>query len=611
MPVKTQRPRRQRGSRRQNLRVQLAQLEESQLLRQVIDEEPAYIFRHTLTQESAYDSLLKNQRREIHRAVGEAYEQVYADRCMDEFAAILARHYAEAGDDSKTLEYATHAGNVAARVYANTEAIAFYTQALEIARQREHDTAQLIALGTQLGRVYELAEDYPHAIELYRDSYALGQARGDRKIELDALMLQATAFAVGLGTVRNLRQATEISMQALELAQELDDRKALARIYWNLLLSNRFGNEGPEKAIEYGEKSLELARGLGMTEQVALTLKDLTIAYVVAGKLEYAKARRPEIIQLWRQLNNKPMLAEAMGGASQSFFSEGRLDDAQQMGEEAYAINQSISNRYGLCITGSFLWYVFRERGELQHAISLAEQAIAIAEELDFVGGPAWGALVELAATYVRLGDLDRARELAQRALATVTPDAPSDPLFPAAVLASVALHEGKLTAAEEWLAPYPWGSFDKYFRMNPGGITDHINVFIELALAQKNPDRALKIADEAIDSMRGMGILIQLPSLAHLKAKALSMLGRAEEAYALLEVARKQAEDMQSRYQLLPILLTLMEMNARSNERSNAAQSERRGEARRIVQFIFEHTPSDLRESFVALPEIQRVLAE
>lgn len=594
-----------------NLGAQLERLENTQLVRQVVEAEPAYIFRHTLTQESAYDSLLKNQRREIHRAVGQAYEQVYADRCMDEFAAILARHYTEAGDDSKTLEYATHAGNVAARVYANTEAIAFYTQALKIAQQREHDTTQLITLCTQLGRVHELAEDYPHAIEVYRDMHALGKKRGDSKIELEALMLQATAYAVGVGGVRNLRQATDISMQALDLAKEIDDRKALARIYWNLLLSDRFGNEGPEKAIEYGEKSLELARALGMTEQIALSLKDLSVAYVVAGKIEQAKASRPEIIQLWRQLNNKPMLAEAMGGASQSFYSEGRLNDASSIAEEAYTLNQSIGNRYGLCITGSFLWYVYRERGELQRAIALAEQAIAIAGELNFVGGPAWGALVELAATFVRLGDLDRARELAQRALATVTSDAPSDPIFPAAVLASVALHEGQLKAAEEWLAPYPWGSFDKYFRMNPGGITDHINVFIELALAQKNPDRALKIADEAIDSMRRMGILILLPSLGHLKAKALGMLGRAEEAYALLEVARKQAEAMQSRYQLLPILVTLIEMNARSNERSNAAQAERRGEARRIVQFISEHTPSDLRESFVALPEIQRVLAE
>jgi hypothetical protein len=43
-----------------NLQTQLAQLETAQLVHHLADEEPAYIFRHTLTQESAYDSLLKN-----------------------------------------------------------------------------------------------------------------------------------------------------------------------------------------------------------------------------------------------------------------------------------------------------------------------------------------------------------------------------------------------------------------------------------------------------------------------------------------------------------------------------------------------------------------------
>jgi predicted ATPase len=136
-----------------NLQTQLAQLETAQLVHHLAEEEPAYVFRHTLTQESAYDSLLKNQRREIHRTVAHAYEKIYADRCMDEFAAVLARHYAEAGDDEQALVYSTHAGDVAARIYANTEAIAFYTQALDIAKQRADNTAQLIYLYTRLEQI--------------------------------------------------------------------------------------------------------------------------------------------------------------------------------------------------------------------------------------------------------------------------------------------------------------------------------------------------------------------------------------------------------------------------------------------------------------------------
>ena len=104
---------------------------------------------------------------------------------------------------------------------------------------------------------------------------------------------------------------------------------------------NRFANEGAFKAVEYGEKSLAIARELGMTEQIALTLKDLNVTYVVVGKSELAMASVPEVIALWRQLNNIPMLAEVLGGSSQSFFAQGKLDESIQMGEESY-LPQSI-----------------------------------------------------------------------------------------------------------------------------------------------------------------------------------------------------------------------------------------------------------------------------
>lgn len=589
-----------------NLIAQLEQLENTQLVRHLTEEEPAYIFRHTLTQETAYDALLKNQRRVIHRAVAQAYEKVYADRCMDEFAAILARHYSEAGDEAQALVYSAHAGDVAARIYANTEAIAFYTQALNLAKKQTNNSSQLLSLYKCLGRVHELAENYPHALELYREIQALGQARGSRTLELEALMLQTTAHAVGTGGVRDLSKAQEISAQALALAEELDDRKAQARIYWNLLLINRFGNEGPAKAVEYGEKSLALARELGLTEQIALTLKDLGVAYVVTGRWKTAKANLAENLALWRQLNNTPLLSEVIIGASAYAFAEGKLDEAIRLGEEAYSLNQSIGNRHGLSIGGSFLWYVYRERGQLQKAIATAETAIAIADELK-IFGPPWGALVELAATFDWLGEYARAAEYAQRGMAQVIPNTPSYPIFPRAVLASVALHQGNTAAAGEWLAPFPSISFDESFQMNPAGGSQVANVFVELALARGDANRALQIADEAIVFNRKIGRTISLPSFLHLQTKALRMLNRADEAYALLTDARQQAEAMQSRYQLLPILFSLVEMEI---ERGNAAQARlRRDEARTLIEFIADHTPPGLRESFLNKPEVRPVM--
>jgi predicted ATPase len=97
------------------LGAQLDRLENAQLLRRADDSELAYSFKHTLTQKTAYQSLLQKRRREVHRIVAEAYESAYAES-LAQFAPVLAKHYAESGDESKTLTYATLAGDEAAQV---------------------------------------------------------------------------------------------------------------------------------------------------------------------------------------------------------------------------------------------------------------------------------------------------------------------------------------------------------------------------------------------------------------------------------------------------------------------------------------------------------------
>ena len=80
-----------------NLEAKLTQLERAELLRRLEQEDIAYIFKHALTQETAYQSLLLKRRRSIHRRVAETYEIIYADR-VEEFASLLTHHYAEAGE---------------------------------------------------------------------------------------------------------------------------------------------------------------------------------------------------------------------------------------------------------------------------------------------------------------------------------------------------------------------------------------------------------------------------------------------------------------------------------------------------------------------------------
>ena len=65
--------------------------------------EVRYIFRHALTQEVAYNSLLLKRRKEIHEKIGRAIEQIYPDR-LEEFYEMLALHYGQSENRGKAFE---------------------------------------------------------------------------------------------------------------------------------------------------------------------------------------------------------------------------------------------------------------------------------------------------------------------------------------------------------------------------------------------------------------------------------------------------------------------------------------------------------------------------
>jgi len=90
-----------------------------------------YIFKHALTQEVAYNSLLLKRRKEIHKRIGRAIEEIYPDR-LEEYYELLAYHYMRSDNTEKALEYLDRANQKAARVSAMEEAKAYFDKAMEL-----------------------------------------------------------------------------------------------------------------------------------------------------------------------------------------------------------------------------------------------------------------------------------------------------------------------------------------------------------------------------------------------------------------------------------------------------------------------------------------------
>src|SRR5215216_2454290 len=94
------------------------------------DPELEYIFKHALTQEAAYELLLIRRRKELHRRVGEVLERLYPEQ-RGELTSALAYHFRLGEERQRAADYAMQAGAQAVKVYAMSEALAYYENAYE------------------------------------------------------------------------------------------------------------------------------------------------------------------------------------------------------------------------------------------------------------------------------------------------------------------------------------------------------------------------------------------------------------------------------------------------------------------------------------------------
>jgi predicted ATPase len=276
-----------------------------------VQPEVEYAFRHALVQEAAYSTLVKSNRRMLHKAVGEVLEALRAsDATSPALAPVLARHFDEGGDPARALNYYLLAGRAAADMYAIAEAIDHFSRALTIATTIAPAREVVTDLFLRRGRALELNAQDAEALKNYRDMERWAAEHDDRRARLAAMTALATIY-VRPSVQGDLAQGYELSQQALILARELGERPAEAKVLWNLL-QHEIAAGKIRDALAYGEQALQIARAEGLREQVAYVLTDLWKVYAMNGRSQQALAAVSEAQELWRELGVLNMLAEIL-----------------------------------------------------------------------------------------------------------------------------------------------------------------------------------------------------------------------------------------------------------------------------------------------------------
>jgi tetratricopeptide (TPR) repeat protein len=560
-----------------------------------------YRFRHNLFRKYLYDGLGRAERSYLHEAIGVGLETIYGDH-VEQIAVRLARHFQEAGLIPKAIDYFQMAGDAAAQVYANAEAIASYRQALTLAGQSDARSETLGHLYTNLGRVLELDSQFEAALANYEEMERVARQHGDSSMCLTALVHQSQIRCTA-NALFDPEQGAALSERALALAQELNDGAAEAKVLWiqqNLYMWTNKMAQG----IDAGERSLALAREFNLREQMAFTLNDLAYLYSEIAELApLANSILGEASDLWRELGNLPMLADSLSSACLNYAYAGDYEAAVALSEEAFQIGQASNNVWGKSYSRYMVGLVYWNRGELDRAIEVMEESIRLGEQAGFLV-PGVITRAYLASVYGDLGVIEVGIEIANKAVVWAKEHFPEYYLpFTLAWLAQLHLLNGDTTEA----AAIFQRADDASESLSDWYVQLLTWVKSQLASAQGEYDQALALAAECLAGLRRYNTRIFIPDLLYLQGQTLLAMGQKVEAYQCLVEARAEAEALGSRRTLWKILAALSELEVYRGNLGGAESLLQ--QAQEAVAYIADHSPTpELRASFRSLPRVQAV---
>lgn len=226
-----------------------------------------YLFRHTLVQDAAYASLVHQDQRRLHQAVGEALETLYADQ-IDEMAADLAHHFENAGDHLRALRYFKQAAQAALHAYANPEAENLFRSAIRVAATAEDNALLYSGLGETL---YNLGR-YEEAVQAWSEGIRFAQLAGN--LESVARLYARSARAAWFAG--NPKYGLQLCEQGLEALKDTAETPGLAMLVHEAARACHF-NGLPDRALPLCRLALEMARRQENVEVQADALSTLGI----------------------------------------------------------------------------------------------------------------------------------------------------------------------------------------------------------------------------------------------------------------------------------------------------------------------------------------------
>ena len=371
--------------------------------------EPEYIFKHALTHEAAYASILAERRRVLHERVAAHLEETVGDR-SDEHAAVLADHWLHAGRLEEALGWTLRAADRARGLYARPEAIAHYWQALDLLErlpstpehQRTHAEAVLMLVG--LPGFTRKAADHEAVLR-----------------HLDQALLEAKTL--GLTTVESRLEAVkgfivedeDLMLRALAHAEACGDPLTLATVAGRY--GEYLGQHGRyDKALVHIGQSIDLFGAHEGRHQYAMSM-------AMSGRCHCSRAGR--LADAFAYAERGREIAATLGDArlkswggmeAEPFMYKGLWEELVRVGEEGLPVAWEIGEWGPILFVSAWVGIGYLKLARLDDARRVILRAVQEARARTFP--PFAVAYLHIALAQLRLTEGDPAEALATARMA-------------------------------------------------------------------------------------------------------------------------------------------------------------------------------------------------
>lgn len=406
----------------QSLQQVLSSLEEKAFILPADEHDPdSFIFRHVLTSDAVYKTLLRRDRKRLHGIVAETLERVYEDE-LESQVEVLAGHYMRSIYLDKALHYLLLAGEKSSREYANLQSRHYYEEARDLLSEVPHSMEQELQVWMGLGDVlvfvgeYDLARDY-YQEGLNMDRTFLGgdsefdlnvihrkiavtfERQGEFDLALDHLSIANETLGSDrnsshvakskilneIGWIYFLRGNFEQARDSLQLALDLvditDEYSTIASIH-NRLGAVAYQMRDYEKAAVYVRNSLEMRKTLGDLSGEARLYNNLGLLGLMSGDLREAEQNFKQSLTLLDKVGDTEGIALANINLGLVKHDRGEYESARTNLEKASKVANKIGHRFYLGLASMYLGRLettFEEYPQAVEHLSLGRQ---IFEEL-------------------------------------------------------------------------------------------------------------------------------------------------------------------------------------------------------------------------------------